>query len=99
MLEGQALKDALSTLEVEEAQGVAFRVIPAQYPVTALFGIGSLKRGGRFNPKGLLEALHLSESPVTALQEVEAIMQSSLDSKSDLKRCSALNTLYKSSST
>ena len=77
MLEGQALEDALLGLRVEEAQGVAFRVIPAQYHVTALSGIGSLKRGGRFNPKGLLEALYLSESPITALQEVEAIMQTS----------------------
>ena len=73
MLEGRALQDALSRVEVHPARGVSYRSIPAQYHLTALSAVGALQRGGRYNPRGQLEALYLSESPIVALQEVEAV--------------------------
>lgn len=73
MLEGDAVAWTLAQVEVRPAQGVSYRVIPARFHLTALSAIGALQRGGRYNPRGQLEALYLSESPIVALQEVEAV--------------------------
>jgi RES domain-containing protein len=73
MLAGEALARALAKLPTHSFKGTAYRIIPAQYHVSALSGIGSLTRGGRYNPRGKLEALYLAEDPITALQEVEAV--------------------------
>lgn len=77
MLDQSELEDALARLPLVPAEGVAYRVIPARHYLTALSAIGSLQRGGRYNPRGKLEALYLSDNPVTALHEVEAIQQTS----------------------
>ncbi|CAN5796649.1 hypothetical protein BH24DEI2_BH24DEI2_03160 [soil metagenome] len=55
--------------------GVAYRLIHARYAATALSSIGSLRTGGRYNPRGAFEVLYLADSPVTALQEVEALVR------------------------
>lgn len=77
MLQGDAQRAALAQAPVGPAQGVAYRVIPARYHLTALAAVGAFQRGGRYNPHGRLEALYLSESPIVALQEVEAVQQTS----------------------
>ncbi len=77
MLQGDALEAALTQLPIRSAEGTAYRVIPAQYHLTALSAVGSLRHGGRYNPRDQLEALYLSDSPITALQEIDAIQQTS----------------------
>lgn len=73
MLKGESLLRALASLPTQHLTGTAYRIIPAQYYLTALSSIGAFKQGGRYNPRGKLEALYLAEDPLTALQEVEAI--------------------------
>jgi RES domain-containing protein len=63
MLAGEALARALAELPSHSFKGTVYRIIPAQYPVSALSGIGALKTGGRYNPRGKLEALYLAEDP------------------------------------
>lgn len=53
-----------------------FRVIHAKYAATALSAVGSYRFGGRYNPAGSFEVLYLAASPVTALEEVEALLRS-----------------------
>lgn len=77
MLPDRELGVALAQQPGRPAIGTAYRVIPARFYLTALSTVGSRQRGGRYNPKGQLEALYLSESPVVALQEVEAIQRTS----------------------
>lgn len=77
MLSGQALDTALSLLPTSPLVGVAFRAISVQYASSALSAIGSLKRGGRYNTANEFEVLYISESQVTALQEVGSIVQTS----------------------
>ena len=77
MLSGRELGAALERLPGRPAAGTAYRVIPARFYLTALSAVGARQRGGRYNPKGQLEALYLSESPVVALQEVEALQRTS----------------------
>ena len=43
--------------------------------MTALSSIGSLRTGGRYNVRGRFEALYLASSPVTALREVEVLVE------------------------
>ena len=73
MLLGKALEQTLSNIAPTPWTGVAYRLIPAQFAGTALSSIGSLKRGGRYNPKGVFEALYLADTPLTALQEINLI--------------------------
>ena len=75
MLSADALDAAVVRLTARPLGGVAFRLIHARYAVTALSAIGSLRRGGRYNAPGTFEALYLADSPVTALREVEALVQ------------------------
>jgi len=77
VLSGRELDAALARLPGRPATGTAYRVIPARFYLTALSTVGSRQRGGRYNPRGQLEALYLSESPVVALQEVEALQRTS----------------------
>jgi RES domain-containing protein len=69
------LAAAAARLPARPLNGVAFRLIHARYAATALSAIGSLRRGGRYNIPGAFEALYLADSPVTALREVEALVQ------------------------
>ncbi len=70
-----ALVVAVQRLPTSPCQGVAFRLILARYATTALSSIGSLRTGGRYNMPGRFEALYLATSPLTALLEVEALVQ------------------------
>lgn len=75
MLTGNELTQALASLPLQEEAGVAYRIIHAKYADSALSSIGSLKFGGRYNPPQAFEALYLASNPVTALQEVNAVIQ------------------------
>lgn len=75
MLTGKKLSEALASLPVQQETGVIYRIIHAKYSGSALSSIGSLKFGGRYNPPQTFEALYLASDPVTALQEVNAIIQ------------------------
>ena len=75
MLTGDRLSVALASLPVLTESGVAYRIIHAKYAGSALSAIGSLRFGGRYNPPQAFEALYLASNPVTALQEVNAVVQ------------------------
>ena len=51
--------------------GTAFRAVNLRYLDTPLSAVGSIKVGGRYNPKGAFEVLYLAENATTALKEVE----------------------------
>src|SRR5579859_5421710 len=75
MLPRDALVVAVAKLPAHARRGLAFRLILARYAATALSSIGSLRTGGRYNMRGEFEALYLASSPVTALREVEALVE------------------------
>jgi RES domain-containing protein len=75
MLRRDALVAAVQRLPTQPLEGVAFRLILARYAATALSSIGALRTGGRYNVRGRFEALYLASSPVTALREVEALVE------------------------
>src|SRR5947209_5701245 len=75
MLPRDALVVAVGALPTQAQCGLAFRLILARYAATALSSIGSLRAGGRYNMRGEFEALYLASSPVTALREVEALVE------------------------
>lgn len=52
-------------------QGTAFQAVNLRYLDTPLSAVGSIKVGGRYNPKGAFEVLYLAENATTALKEVE----------------------------
>jgi RES domain-containing protein len=54
-------------------RGNAYRIIADQYRSDPLSGIGSYRKGGRYNAPGRFEALYSSDSRITALHEVEAL--------------------------
>src|SRR5438270_1647975 len=84
MLRRDALVVAVQRLPTKPFEGVAFRLILARYAATALSSIGSLRTGGRYNRRGRFEALYLASSPVTALREVEALVETA-DGLRDVK--------------
>jgi RES domain-containing protein len=75
MLTRDALVVAVQRLPTKPLEGVAFRLILARHAATALSSIGSLRIGGRYNRRGRFEVLYLASSPVTALREVEALVE------------------------
>lgn len=75
MLTGDELSAALAGLPALSESGVAYRIVHAKYAASTLSSIGSLKFGGRYNPPQAFEALYLASNPVTALQEVNAVVQ------------------------
>jgi RES domain-containing protein len=75
MLRRDALVVAVQRLPTRPLEGVAFRLILARYAATALSSIGSLRTGGRYNLRGHFEALYLASSPITALREVEVLVE------------------------
>jgi RES domain-containing protein len=75
MLEASELTTALNSLECRSRTGTAFRVVRLEYVGTALSAIGAIKRGGRYNPKGVFEALYLADTPFTALREVRSVIE------------------------
>lgn len=70
-----ALEKAFTLLPTQALSQTFFRVIHAKYAATALSAVGSFRFGGRYNPAGQ-EALYLADSPVTALEEVLALLRS-----------------------
>ncbi|MHB8303662.1 MAG: RES family NAD+ phosphorylase [Acidobacteriaceae bacterium] len=53
--------------------GFTFRVIPDRWRITPLSAIGSLDRGGRYNPPSAFSVLYTADSQLTALREVDAL--------------------------
>ncbi len=66
-LEG-VFRNALKT--ANPFQATTYRAVQDKYRQTPLSAIGSIRVGGRYNPKGIFEALYLTESPEIALGEV-----------------------------
>ena len=75
------LASALQGLQPTSLEQTFFRVIHAKYAATALSAVGSYRFGGRYNPAGAFEVLYLADSPVTALEEVEALLRTDSDLK------------------
>ncbi len=50
---------------------MAFRAVQDKYRQSPLSAVGSVRVGGRYNPRGLFEALYLAETAQSALAEVE----------------------------
>ena len=75
MRAGSDLLSALRTIRLGRFEGTAYRAIGYRYATTALSAVGSLRYGGRYNVAGAFEALYLSMSPVTALLETKAMVE------------------------
>jgi RES domain-containing protein len=71
-----ALARVINDLPSVPLEQTFFRVIHAKYAATALSAVGSYRHGGRYNPAGAFEVLYLADNPVTALEEVEALLRS-----------------------
>ena len=71
-----ALENVFEKLLTQPLDQTFFRVIHAKYAATALSAVGSYRFGGRYNSAGSFEVLYLAASPVTALEEVEALLRS-----------------------
>lgn len=76
MADASGLSGAINNLPTISLDETFFRVIHAKYAATALSAVGSYHYGGRYNPAGTFEVLYLASSPVTALEEVEALLRS-----------------------
>jgi RES domain-containing protein len=74
MLQGERLLGALAELPTGPKTGTAYRLIHVKYAQTPLSAAGAIRTGGRYNLVDVFEALYLADSPVTALQEVQAII-------------------------
>jgi RES domain-containing protein len=61
-------RDALKASQPCEA--TTYRTVQDKYRQTPLSAVGSIRVGGRYNPKGVFEALYLAESPEIGLGEV-----------------------------
>ena len=72
---------ALHNLKLTPLTQTFFRIIHAKYASTALSAVGSYRFGGRYNPAGAFEVLYLADNPVTALEEVEALLRTNDDLK------------------
>jgi RES domain-containing protein len=67
------LTAAFRTIPGAPLRGSFFRAIPLEHRTTPLSAIGSIKRGGRYNPQGEFEAYYLAESPETTLYELRVV--------------------------
>jgi RES domain-containing protein len=84
MLEPAQLRTALSGLTATRITGPFSRAVGFRYmagslapaPPTPLWGIGSVRNGGRYNPRGSFEVIYLAEDAVTALAEVQSVFTS-----------------------
>lgn len=76
MLTARGLEKKLKNLKLSAFSQVTYRLIHAKYYQTSLLAIGSMKFAGRYNPKEQYEVLYLADSPITALQEVNAVFRS-----------------------
>lgn len=83
MLTEPDLTSALITLPLNSKQGEVFRLVHIQFQTTILSTIGSRINGGRYNigeklPEQEFEALYTSDSPITALQELNILINTPL---------------------
>lgn len=60
----------LSNTQSDPLEGIAFRAVQEKYRESPLSAVGSIRVGGRYNPKGMFEALYLAETAQSALSEV-----------------------------
>lgn len=67
------LTAAFRTIPGAPLRGSFFRAIPLEHRTTPLSAIGSIKRGGRYNPANEFEAYYLAESPETTLDELRVV--------------------------
>jgi RES domain-containing protein len=75
VLPARALTQAAAEGPLMAIEGVGYRLIHARFAATALSAIGSFQHGARYNAPRSFEALYLADNPVTALREIEAILQ------------------------
>jgi RES domain-containing protein len=64
----RVFRDALKT--AQPFQATTYRAVQDKYRQTPLSAVGSIRVGGRYNPKGVFETLYLAEIPEIALGEV-----------------------------
>lgn len=74
MLNGGQLSTTLSSLPVVPAIGIASRTVKLKYSGSALSSIGSLRDGGRYNPRNAFEVLYIADSLMTSLLEAKAMV-------------------------
>jgi RES domain-containing protein len=67
----ESVLEHLSKLETFPLLGTAFRAVNLRYVDSPLSAVGSIRTGGRYNAKGVFEALYLAENATTTLLEVE----------------------------
>jgi RES domain-containing protein len=67
------LTAAFRTIPEAPPRGSFFRAIPLEHRTTPLSAIGSIRRGGRYNPRDEFEAYYLAESPETTLYELRVL--------------------------
>jgi RES domain-containing protein len=87
MLPEDQLKAAVAGIPTVARAGPYSRFVGYQYLVPVppgaapsagplpLWGIGSIRSGARFTPKGRFETVYLGEDPITALAEVEGVFR------------------------
>jgi RES domain-containing protein len=68
----KTLTKIISGLPTISLQGTTYRVIHNKHIASALSTVGS-RRGGRYNPPNVFEALYIADNPTNALLEVEAL--------------------------
>lgn len=73
MRAGEELREALRGLVLWPAEGTAYRLTGLKHMASPLSPEGSLRRGGRYNKKGVFAALYLADSPAAALAEVQML--------------------------
>jgi len=90
MLDEQHLRRVIANINPISLSGTAYRDIALRYLIKkienlntidsskALSAIGSFKRGGRYNLEKVFEVLYLSNNPVNALLEVEALRETAI---------------------
>ncbi len=72
MGDSKTLAEIISGLPTISLQGTTYRVIHNKHIASALSTIGS-RRGGRYNPPNIFEALYIADNPANALLEVQAL--------------------------
>jgi RES domain-containing protein len=66
----EAFTRILRATQSNPLEGIAFRAVQEKYRESPLSAVGSIRVGGRYNPKGMFEALYLAETAQSALSEV-----------------------------
>ena len=73
-----SLEELLTVLEqapLSPSPEYTYRVIAERWRESPLSAIGAFERGGRYNAPRTFPVLYSADSPVTALQEVEALFE------------------------